>query len=85
MSEIIDLLKKYTDGKQDTETVEINVSQLNQVIEALEKEPKIGYCRDCQEWKDSDGSYRRGIGAESRCPMNRVEVYEGTGYCYMFK
>lgn len=37
------------------------------------------------EYEDSDGSYRRGIGAESECPMNRIEVYEGTGYCFMFE
>lgn len=46
---------------------------------------KIGHCKDCKWWKDSDGAYRRGIGAESQCPMNRKEVYEGNGYCYMFK
>lgn len=46
---------------------------------------KIGYCKDCKWWKDSDGAYRRGIGAESQCPMNRIEVIEGNGYCYMFK
>lgn len=46
---------------------------------------KIGYCRDCKWWKDSDGAFRRGIEAESQCPMNRIEVYEGNGYCYMFE
>ena len=46
---------------------------------------KIGYCKDCKWQKDSDGIFRRGIDAESQCPMNRIEVYEGTGYCYMFK
>lgn len=57
----------------------------NSVIEALEQEPKIRYCKDCKWWKDSDGAFRRGIGAESQCPMNRIEVFEGNGYCYMFK
>ena len=46
---------------------------------------KIRYCRNCRWWKDSDGIYRRGIEAESKCPMNRKEVYEGNGYCYMFE
>ena len=46
---------------------------------------KIGHCKDCKWQKDSDGVFRRGIGAESKCPMNRIEVYEGNGYCYMFK
>lgn len=54
-------------------------------LEALEQEPKIGHCKDCKWWKDSDGVFRRGIGAESQCPMNRIEVYEGNGYCHMFE
>ena len=46
---------------------------------------KTGYCKDCKWWKDNDGVYRRGIGAESKCPINRKEVYEGNGYCFMFE
>ena len=45
---------------------------------------KSGYCKDCKWWKDSDGVYRRGVHAESQCPINRKEVLEGNGYCYMF-
>ena len=47
--------------------------------------PKMGRCKDCKWWKDSDGVYRRGVGAESQCPINRKEVYEGNGYCFMFE
>lgn len=47
--------------------------------------PKMGRCKDCKWWKDSDGVYRRGVGAESQCPINRREVLEGNGYCYMFE
>ena len=54
-------------------------------IKALEQEPKTGHCKDCKWWKDSDGVFRRGIGAESQCPMNHIEVFEGNGYCYMFE
>lgn len=43
------------------------------------------HCKDCKWWKDSDGIFRRGIGAESKCPINRIEVYEGDGYCFMFE
>ena len=46
---------------------------------------KIGHCKDCKWWKDSDGAFRRGIGAESQCPINREEVYEGNGYCFLFE
>lgn len=46
---------------------------------------KVGYCKDCKWWKDSDGTYCRGVHAESKCPINRKEIYEGNGYCYMFE
>jgi hemerythrin-like domain-containing protein len=39
MTKIIDFLKEYTDGKHNTEKVEISVLQLNRVIKALESEP----------------------------------------------
>lgn len=54
-------------------------------LQPVTPQPKIGYCRDCKWWKDSDGVYRRDCFTESQCPMNRKEVYEGNGYCYMFK
>ena len=38
-------------------------------------------CKNCKHWKDSDGVYRRGIGAESKCPVNIRAVYEGNFYC----
>ena len=46
--------------------------------EALDE---IVRCKDCKHWKDSDGVYRRGIGAESKCPVNIRAVYEGNFYC----
>ena len=48
-------------------------------------QPKTGHCKDCKWWKDSDGAYRRGVHAESQCPINRREVFEGNGYCYMYE
>ena len=48
-------------------------------------QPKTGHCKDCKWWKDSDGLYRRGVHAESQCPINRREVFEGNGYCYMYE
>ena len=47
--------------------------------------PKTGLCKDCKWWKDSDGAFRRGIGAESQCPINRKEVYDGEGYCFLYE
>ena len=46
---------------------------------------KTGRCEDCKWWRDSDGTYCRGSHAESQCPINRREVFEGNGYCYMFE
>ena len=57
---------------------------LSMAIKALKQESKIRYCKDCKWWKDSDGTFRRGVGAESQCPINRKEVFEGNGYCYIY-
>ena len=46
---------------------------------------RIRHCKDCKWWKDSDGVFRRGIGAESSCPFNTKEIYEGDAYCYRFE
>jgi len=47
--------------------------------------PQEPRCKECKWWKDSDGEYRRGCGAESQCPINRREVFEGNGYCFLFE
>lgn len=57
----------------------------NKWLRLKSQKSKIGYCKDCKWWKDSDGAFRRGVGAESQCPINREEVYEGNGYCYIFE
>ena len=46
-------------------------------------QPEIIRCKECKYWKDSDGVYRRGFDAESKCPLNLKKVYEGTFYCGM--
>ena len=65
-------------------------SAIHDVVNGIEQLPsvsveKIGLCKDCKWWKDSDGVFRRGVRAESKCPIGRREVYEGNGYCYMFE
>lgn len=53
-------------------------------IDALPSvQPEIIRCKECKYWKDSDGVYRRGFDAESKCPLNLKKVYEGTFYCGM--
>ena len=51
------------------------------IIALPSAQPEIVRCKDCKHWKDSDGVYRRGIGAESKCPVNIRAVYEGNFYC----
>ena len=63
------------------EMIERKVKALPSVV----PQTKMRHCKDCKWWKDSDGVYRRGVGAESQCPINRIEVLEGDGYCYMFE
>ncbi|MBP5593980.1 MAG: hypothetical protein J6Y02_01265 [Pseudobutyrivibrio sp.] len=58
---------------------------LEMAIKALEQEPRTGQCKDCKWWKDSDGVYRRGVRAESQCPINTVSVAGGWGYCYKYE
>jgi len=89
MKLIIDICKgaynSVVDGHLDqcieyfTEAIK-NGIPLDETMNAEQK-----HCKDCKWWRDSDGVYRRGIGAESQCPMNRRKVLEGTGYCYMFE
>ena len=62
-----------------------DIQAIREMPSVTPQEPKIGHCKDCKWWKDSDGEYRRGCSAESQCPINRREVYEGNGYCYMFE
>ena len=49
------------------------------------KEVPSGKCIDCKWWKESDGTYKRGVSAESKCPINTKTVYLGEGYCYKFE
>jgi len=75
---VLDLLADY----------DLSMGQVVKCIHALPpvtSQPKTGHCKDCKWWKDSDGAYRRGVRAENRCPINRIEVFEGNGYCYMFE
>lgn len=39
INEVIETLKAYTDGKDNTDKVEISVMQLNRIIKALEQQP----------------------------------------------
>lgn len=78
--EVLKILKRYEGRMNPTAYFGLEADIVN--IEALEQEPR---CKDCKWWKDSDGKYRRGCGAESHCPINRREVYEGNGYCFLYE
>ena len=67
-------------GNEILDVVEVDdIKALSPVI------PIHGICKDCKNWKDSDGAYRRGIWAESKCPVNNSSVFEGTFYCADFE
>ena len=56
---------------------------LNAVLEEAEEKEHIIHCRDCKWWKESDGSFVRGVGYKGKCRMNTEAVYNGDGYCYL--
>ena len=58
---------------------------IRDTVAEIGQEPKTGHCKDCKWWKDSDGAYRRGCNAESKCPISHIEVYEGNGYCFLYE
>ena len=62
-----------------------SVNDLDDLYERIKAIPSAESkkCIDCKWWRDSDGMYRRGVKAV--CPINRREVFEGNGYCYMFE
>ena len=67
-------------------TVQFSKEELRDICnERIEVACQHGTCKDCKHWKDSDGVYRRGIGAKSKCPINIKEVYEGNFYCKDFE
>lgn len=71
MTEIIDFLKKYTDGKQNTEKVEISVLQLNRVIKALEQT----FCKDAEYEKDLN-EVKEQILKESNTLVSKRDLFE---------
>ncbi len=84
--ELISELDNRIGFETDNETYAMSESEkefYREIRKALE--PKTGYCKDCKWWKDSDGTYRRDVRAESKCPINTKTVYLGDGYCYKFE
>ena len=75
--EVIKLLRM----RNGNEYIVKMIKQLPSVLPKVDK--SIIYCRDCKWWKESDGTYRRGVRAESKCHMNTKVIYEGNGYCYL--
>ena len=74
----------YTETEEGWSGMTVDVKDIES-LPSVTPQQKIGKCKHCRWQKDSDGVYRRGVGTESRCPINRIEVLEGKGYCYMFE
>lgn len=82
MTEIVDFLKKYTNGKRNTEKVEISVLQLNRVIKALEQ----GSISDKYEYH-IDHTDCIWYGSDSGCPATCSQYRDGWNDAmeYIFK
>lgn len=84
-SQIIRILEEQK-SKSNKERYDYDINEAYSVVinllKAHDLTNEIIYCRDCKYWKDSDGVYRRGINAESNCPINSKTVYEGNGFCH---
>ena len=72
-----------TDGNRQCEDEHRQLAAWLRELAERRKEPEIVRCGECRHWKDRDGVYRRGISAESKCPVNSRQVYEGTFFCGM--
>lgn len=61
----------------------ISLRELREITFRIPALPTIDivHCRECKHWKDSDGVYRRGIDAESKCRVNCEEVMRGDWFC----
>lgn len=79
------LVERFDEVEEEFKGVPWNLMQIYSNFNVLIGEKTPHKCRDCKQWRDHDGLFRRGVGAESRCPINRREVFEGNGYCYMFE
>ena len=76
----------FDNGIQDNEIAVDDVCEMARAIRlGTPLEEKTGRCKDCKWWRESDGTYRRDVCAESICPINNKQVYDGNGYCCMFK
>lgn len=78
-------ISQGADNSRDRHRYMQALADLQAIKELPPVTPQEPRCRDCKWWKDSDGEYRRGCGAESKCPINTKTVYLGNGYCYKFE
>ena len=79
---IVTMTTHMTDLQDKVDSQAEHIKMLNKKLEQTPTD--IVRCKDCKHWKDSDGVYRRGIGAESKCPINNSMVFEGTFCCADF-
>lgn len=84
ISEAIEILKTYTDGKDNTDKVEISVMQLNRIIKALEQQPTDAVDRvTIKEYLESFEVAQPKMGSSSENPnkCGKWRHYEGMLYC----
>ena len=80
---VIDLMiQKWGENFSGDSAMQESIDAIRVLPSVTSQKPR---CKECKWWKDSDGEYRRGCGAESKCPINRREVFDGNGYCFLFE
>lgn len=82
IEDVMKIIDKYAERECEDDPYQ---TDMDEMWKQAKQEPKTGHCKDCRWWKDKDGVYRRGIGAESSCPFNTKEIYDGDAYCYRFE
>ena len=86
-TQLADWLRELQETRKERDYWKEKANSYEQTIfkltDSISKQPEIIRYGECKHWKDSDGVYRRGISAESKCPVNSRQVYEGTFFCGM--
>lgn len=85
--QLVEWLRELQETRKERDYWKEKANSYEQTIfkltDSISKQPEIIRYGECKHWKDSDGVYRRGINAESKCPVNSRQVYEGTFFCGM--
>ena len=78
---VLDIVDSYSESKSNVEDVTQDILSNIVALSPVNPQSKTEHCKDCKWRKDSDGVFRRGIEAESQCPI--IEPQETEKYEHM--